>query len=137
MHFSNIWVCQQHHFWWSWDITIEKWSQICTRTVRNVFFKDILFLGSFPIVIPIVNSISNIDHEGVKLSCWNSLWLIRAPKNTIKTLSRDVWMFLTKIDTPYYIYSRSQEVRAAVFFYHNLSWERYNLFPLFSLLFFG
>ena len=82
-------------------ITIEKWSQICTRTIRNGFFKDILFLGLFPIVIPIVNSISNLDHEGVELSCWNFLWLISAPKDTIKTLSRDVWMFLTKIDTPY------------------------------------
>ena len=30
------------------------------------------------------------------------LWLISAPKDTIKTLSRDVWMFLTKFDTPYY-----------------------------------
>ena len=50
-------------------ITIEKWSQICTRTIRNGFFKDILFLGLFPIVIPIVNSISNLDHEGVELSC--------------------------------------------------------------------
>ena len=29
------------------------------------------------------------------------LWLISAPKDTIKTLSRYVWMFLTKIDTPY------------------------------------
>ena len=77
-------------------ITIEKWSQICTRTIRNGFFKDILFLGLFPIVIPIVNSISNLDHEGVELSCWNLLWLISAPKDTIKTLSRDVWMFLTK-----------------------------------------
>ena len=50
-------------------ITIEKWSQICTRTIRNGFFKDILFLGSFPIVIPIVNLIANLDHEGVELSC--------------------------------------------------------------------
>ena len=38
-------------------ITIKKWSQICTRTIRNGFFKDILFLSSFPIVIPIVNLI--------------------------------------------------------------------------------
>ena len=29
------------------------------------------------------------------------LWLISAPKDTIKTL-RHVWMFLTKIYTPYY-----------------------------------
>ena len=82
-------------------ITIEKWSQIYTRNIRKCFFEDILFLGAFPIVIPIVNSISNLDHEGVELSCWNFLWLISAPKDTIKTLSRDVWMFLTKIDTPY------------------------------------
>ena len=49
-------------------ITIEKWSQICTRTIRNGFFKDILFFGSLPIVIPIVNLISNLDHEGFELS---------------------------------------------------------------------
>ena len=70
-------------------------------TIRNGFFKDIVFLGSFPIVIPIVNLIANLDHEGVELSCWNFLWQISAPKDTIKTLSRHVWMFLTKIDTPY------------------------------------
>ena len=29
------------------------------------------------------------------------LWLISAPKDTKKTLSRNVWMFLTKIDTRY------------------------------------
>ena len=29
------------------------------------------------------------------------VWLISAPKNAIKTLSRHVWMFLIKIDTPY------------------------------------
>ena len=29
------------------------------------------------------------------------LWLISAPKDKIKILSRDVLMFLTKIDTPY------------------------------------
>ena len=49
--------------------TIKKWSQICTRTIRNGFFKDILFLGSFYILIPIVNSISNLDHEWFELSC--------------------------------------------------------------------
>ena len=48
-------------------ITIEKWSQICTRTIRNGFFKDNLFLGLFPIVIT-VNLTANLDHEGVKLS---------------------------------------------------------------------
>ena len=41
-------------------ITIKKWSPICTRTIRNVFFKDILFLGLFPIVIPIVNLNANL-----------------------------------------------------------------------------
>ena len=46
------------------QITIEKWSQICIRTIRNVFFLDILFFGLFPIVIPIVNLIANLDHEG-------------------------------------------------------------------------
>ena len=48
-------------------ITIEKCSQICTRTIRNGFFKDILFLGLFPIVTPIINFIANLDHEGVEL----------------------------------------------------------------------
>ena len=52
-------------------ITIEKWSQICTKTIRNVFFKDILFLVLFPIVIPIVNLIANLNHEEVELSLWN------------------------------------------------------------------
>ena len=50
-------------------ITIEKWSHFCTRTIGNGFFKDILLLGSFPIVIPIVNLIENLDHEGVEPSC--------------------------------------------------------------------
>ena len=49
-------------------ITIEKLSQICTRTIRNGFFKDIQFLASFPIVVPIVNIIANLDHEGVEIS---------------------------------------------------------------------
>ena len=48
-------------------ITIEKWSQICTTTIRNGIFKDILFLGSFPIVFSIVNFIANLDHEGVEV----------------------------------------------------------------------
>ena len=39
-------------------ITIEKWSQIGTRTIRNGFFKDILFLCLFRIVILIKNLIS-------------------------------------------------------------------------------
>ena len=50
-------------------ITIEKCSQIYTRSIRKCLFEDILFLGAFPIVIPIANSISNLDHEGVELSC--------------------------------------------------------------------
>ena len=49
-------------------ITIKKWSQICTRTINNGFFKDILFFGLFPIVIPIVNLIANLDREGDELS---------------------------------------------------------------------
>ena len=49
-------------------ITIEKWSQIFTGTIRNGFLKDILFLGFFPIVIPIVNLIANLDSEGDELS---------------------------------------------------------------------
>ena len=73
------------------QITIEKWSQICTRTITKGFFKDILFLGLFPIVIPIVNLIANLDHEGVELSCWIFLWLISAPKDTIKKLSVDMF----------------------------------------------
>ena len=48
-------------------ITIEKWSQICTMTIRNGIFKDILFLGLFSIVFPIVNLIANLDHKGVEL----------------------------------------------------------------------
>ena len=44
-----------------------------------MFFKGYSVLGAFPIVIPIVNSISNSDHEGVKLLCLNFLWLISAP----------------------------------------------------------
>ena len=52
-----------------YNFTIEKWSQIYTRTIRKCFFENILFLGTFPIVNPIVNSISNLDHEGVDLSC--------------------------------------------------------------------
>ena len=81
--------------------TIEKWSQICTRTIRNGFFQGYSVLGSFTIVIPIVNSMSNLDNEGVELLLWNFLWLINAPKDTIKNISQHVWMFLTKIDTPY------------------------------------
>ena len=50
-------------------ITIVKWSQIYTRTIRKCLFEDILFLGAFPIVIPIVNLISNLDNERVELSC--------------------------------------------------------------------
>ena len=52
-------------------ITTQKWSHICTRTIRKCLFEDILFFGAFPFVIPIVNSISNLNHEGVELSCWN------------------------------------------------------------------
>ena len=33
-----------------------------------IIFKNNLFLGSFPIVIPIVNLIANLDNEGVELS---------------------------------------------------------------------
>ena len=69
-------------------ITIEKWSHICTRTITKCLFEDILFLGAFPIVIPNV-SISNLDHEGVELLCWNFLWLISAPKDTIKNIQLD------------------------------------------------
>ena len=50
-------------------ITIEKWCQMYTRTIRKCFFEDTLFLGAFHIVIPSVNSISNLDHKGVELSC--------------------------------------------------------------------
>ena len=50
-------------------ITIEKLSQICTRTIINGFFKDILFLVLFPYVIPNVNLIAKLEHEGVELSC--------------------------------------------------------------------
>ena len=53
-----------------YHINIEMWSQIYTRTIRKCFFEDILFLCAFPIVIPIVYSISNLDNEGVDLSCW-------------------------------------------------------------------
>ena len=35
-------------------ITIIKWCQICTRTIRKCFFENILFLAPFPIEIPIV-----------------------------------------------------------------------------------
>ena len=86
---------------------ITMWSQIYTRTIRKCLFKDILFLGAFPIIIPIVNSISNLEHEGVEQSCWNFVWLISAPKDKIKNLSRHVWMFLTKIDTSYCAWERS------------------------------
>ena len=62
----NIYFCH---------ITIEKWSQICTRTIRIVFFQRYSFFGFLsycnPIVIlfnPIVNLIANLDHEGVELS---------------------------------------------------------------------
>ena len=82
-------------------ITIEKWSQIYTRIIRKCLFEEILILGTFPIAIPIVNSISNLDHEGLKLSCWIFLWLFSEPKDIIKSLRPHVWMFLTKIDTPY------------------------------------
>ena len=51
---------------------------------RNGFFKDILFLGSFPIVIPIVNFIANLDHEGVEPSFWKKFWLFSEPKDKIK-----------------------------------------------------
>mgnify|MGYP000105180269 CR=1 FL=1 len=44
-------------------ITIEKWSQICTRTMKKGFFEDILFMGLFPIEIPIVNLIPNLEHD--------------------------------------------------------------------------
>ena len=70
-------------------ITIEKWYRICTRIIINVYFRDILYLGSFPIVIPIVNLFANLDHEGADLF----LWLISAQKDTIKTLSQHVGCF--------------------------------------------
>ena len=38
-------------------MTILKSSQICTNTLRNNFFEDILFLALFPIEIFIVNQI--------------------------------------------------------------------------------
>ena len=74
-----------------YHITIKKWSQICTRIIRKCLFKDILFLGTFLIVIPIVNPISNLDHEGVELSYWIFVWLISAPKDTIKKKSDDMF----------------------------------------------
>ena len=37
------------------NITIEKWSRIGTRTIRKCLFENIMFLGAFPTVIPIVN----------------------------------------------------------------------------------
>ena len=50
-------------------ITIAKWFQICTGTIRNSFLKDIqFFFCYFLIVIPIVNFVANLDHEGVELS---------------------------------------------------------------------
>ena len=75
--FKKIWPCQKHHFRsilrqlykrYFCHITIEKWSQSCTGTIRNGFLKDILFLGSFSIVIAIVNIISDFNYEGVELS---------------------------------------------------------------------
>ena len=41
-----------------------------TRTIKKCLFEDILFLGAIPNVIPIVYSISNLNHEGVKLLFW-------------------------------------------------------------------
>ena len=82
-------------------ITIKKWSQICTRTIKNGFFKDILFFGLFPIVIPIVNLIANLDREGDELSLWNFLWLISALKDTIKTSANMLGCFWHKIYTPH------------------------------------
>ena len=41
--------------------------------------------------------------------------LISAPKDIIKTLSRHVWMFLTKIDTPYYIWPKLLRIPFIVF----------------------
>ena len=55
--------------------------------LKMFFFKDILFMSSFPIVIPILNLIANLDHEGVELSLWNVLLLISAPKDTIKNIN--------------------------------------------------
>ena len=52
-------------------------------------------------------------HEGVELSCGIFLWLISAPKDTIKTLGRDVWMFLIKIYTPYQIQDKCPDVSKA------------------------
>ena len=49
-------------------ITVEKWSQICTWTIKNGSFKDFMFFGLFPTVIPIINLIANLNHEGVNLS---------------------------------------------------------------------
>ena len=33
-------------------VTIIKWSQICTRTIRKCFFEDIIFLAPYPISFP-------------------------------------------------------------------------------------
>ena len=41
-------------------------------------------MGLLLFVIPIVNLIANLDHEGVELSLLNVLRLISAPKETIK-----------------------------------------------------
>ena len=44
-------------------------------SIRNGFFQGYSSsFGSFPIVIPIVNSISNLDHEGVEPLCKTNLW---------------------------------------------------------------
>ena len=56
--------------------------QNCTNTIKKCLFKDILFVGPFPIVIPIVNSISNLDHK--RFINLNFLCSISAPKHTIK-----------------------------------------------------
>ena len=56
-------ILKPHYNRYFCHITTEKWSQICTSIIRNGFFKDILFLGSFPILILIVNLIANLDHD--------------------------------------------------------------------------
>ena len=64
--FQKNWISQKWHFCpqksisettiyrYFCHITILKWSQICKKSIRKSFFRDILFVGRFSIEIPIV-----------------------------------------------------------------------------------
>ena len=90
----NIYFCH---------ITIVKWSQICTWTVRKCFFVDILFLAPFPIEISIVTQKFYTHRKKIGLERKQKLfWNHTGMENNLGTWPLpEVGCFLLRITLPY------------------------------------